>query len=312
MAGSPGARAPIGATFQERLRPGRRWLAAIAPLLLLLVLVTWRAGSPGRPVAFSLSGAAENLAPTALLGTAADQMEARTAKGGAGYTFTIVQRTSIDARPGGPLVEIPDPADRHATLGKTDHYELATYLERGAAAPGGFWLEIRDGPSAGEAPDFEKARYELGAIVLGGTTYRNDGDGWYPTDAPPGIGLDPRTASLLPAMLRGATNAKTADASIPLVAGTSVALQADGRVADMPGIIAVDAESFTELVKPLELLFDDQGRLVSIHAVARNTRLDGYDMIVDTTIAFSYPLLGPDIPKPDPIIDPESIAKGEG
>ena len=284
----------------------------LLPVVLVAGVFTVQAEAAASRHGTLLLTGAEHLAPRDLMAIAAAQLDLATKGGGGGYTFTIVQRTSIDARPGGPLVDIPDPVDRHASLGKTDDYDLAAYVERGAAAPGGFWLEIRDGPAPGDTPDFEKAQYELGAIVRDGKTYRNDGDGWYPTDAPPGIGLDPRTASLLPTMLRDAADPKTSPPDVPLAPGAAVGLQADARIDDMPGVIAVDAETFTELTKPLDLGFDDQGRLVTIHAVARNTRLDDFDMVVDTTITFSYPLFAPDIPKPDPLIDPDATVKGEG
>ncbi len=311
MAGTPARQAADGAVFHARFDRWRSWVVMLVPLLLIVAVLFGRAPGTGSRPLVALGVGASDLTPAELMASAASEFERATALGGAGYTFTIVQRTSIDARPGGPLIDIPDPTDRHASLGQTDHYDLTSYVERGAAAPGGFWLEVRDGPVPGAAPDFEGSAYQLGAIVRDGKTYRNEGKGWYPTSDPPGIGLDPRTASLLPTMLRSATNARSA---VPgdVQPGAAVALQATTKVADLPGIIAVDGETFTELTKPLELAFDDQGRLTAIHAIARNTNLDDYDMVVDTVIVFSYPLFAPDIPKPDPIIDPDATTQGEG
>lgn len=66
MAGTPGMRTASGAAFQERLRPGRRRLAAIVPLLLLLGLAMWRADdSPARSVRFLSTIGAEPSAPAA-------------------------------------------------------------------------------------------------------------------------------------------------------------------------------------------------------------------------------------------------------
>ena len=53
----------------------------------------------------------------------------------------------------------------------------------------------------------------LAALVVEGVTYRNDGSGWYETSQPPGIGLDPASARLLPGMLRNVEGAADAPAS---------------------------------------------------------------------------------------------------
>ena len=186
MARTPARRAQDGATFYSRVGgSGRRWLAGLLPLLVLAAALTPTGRGVVARATGGLGAGAQDASPAALTASAADQLDAAVRQGGGGYTFTIVQRTALDALPGGPLIDIPDPADRHASLGKTDHYEVAAYVERGAVADAGFWSEVRDGPPAGEAPDFEKATYELGAIVRDGKTYRNDGLGWYPTSSPP-------------------------------------------------------------------------------------------------------------------------------
>ena len=304
-------RATDGVAFHAHLGSSRRWIAFAVPALLLAAALTPTGKSLVSRAADSLSAGAPDADPAALTTSAAGELEAATRPGGAGYTFTIIQRTSLDALPGGKLIDIPDPNDRHKSLGATDHYDLAAYVERGAVSPEGFWLEIRDGPAPEAKPDFEKSEYQLGAIVRDGKTFRNDGVGWYPTDVPPGIGLDPRTAALLPQMLRGVTDAKTSTPEKP-VEGAAASVEATTKVVDLPGIIAVDAESFTELTGPIELSFDGAGRLVGLHAIAHNTRIEGMAMTVDTVIELGYPLLAPDIPKPDPIVDPEAATKGEG
>lgn len=259
----------------------------------------------------AMAGAIADLSPTELTTAAADFLDAATAKGGVGYTFEIVQLSSLNQQPGGPLIDIPDPVNRGGSLGKTDHYELATFIERGAVAPGGFWLEIRDGPTKDAKPDFETATYELGTIVRDGLTYRDDGEGWYETKNPPGIGLDPATAALLPTMLRGTTERKDVDTTPADGSQVARTLEATTNVADLPGFIAVDGAPFTAFTGPLELGFDEGGRLVSIHGIARNTNLKAFDLLVDTTMTFTYPTSPPDIPKPDPIIKTDTI-KVEG
>ena len=227
--GSPSGRDP--SSRGSRLADGARFGVVIVVTLAVLGAVAAVRASD-RPSSIALTGALADLSPAELTTAAADVLDAATAKGGTGYTFEIVQRSSLNQQPGGALIDIPDPVNRGGSLGKTDHYELATFIERGAVAPGGFWLEIRDGPTKEAKPDFETAAYELGTIVRDGLTYRNDGDGWYETKDPPGIGLDPATAALLPTMLRGATERKDLDTTPTDGSQVARTLEATTTVAD--------------------------------------------------------------------------------
>ncbi|MEO5965938.1 MAG: hypothetical protein ABIR11_10775 [Candidatus Limnocylindrales bacterium] len=336
MAGSRISDAPGGVAFTRRLGHDHSWLAVMVPLILIGGLVAWRAEGGSIDRIRVLSSGAQDLAPAALLASAADELDQATTGDGAGYTFVVLQHSSINALPGGPLVDIPDPADRHNSLGQTEHLSLGAYIERGAVSPKGFWLEIRDAPAAGKPLDFDALTLHRAALVLDEATYRNDGDGWYADERLPGIGLDPRTAALLPALLRGASDARTVSAdrtdptseertattsapgtagaagassepSIPGTPGIVARLITDAKVSAVPGIMAVDAEAFTELIEPLQLAFDDQGRLVELTAVARNLRLTGYDFLVETTITFAYPVFPPDLPAPKPLLDPADV-----
>ena len=265
-------------------------LVVVAAVGFLLVFVRDR--SVGLP-----AGAA-SITPTSRMTGAASILEQRTAAGGAGLTFEIVQRSTIHARAGGPRIEIPDPSDRHKSLGFADTYDVGSLIERGALTPDGFWMEMRTGPEPGKLPDW-KSPYQFGAISTGGKTYRNDGIGWYPTDDPPGIGLDPRTAHLLPQLLRNA-NALTDTGLKPIDGADLATVSGAAVVADIPGIVAADGANFTELSAPLEFAFDSQGRLAQVHVVARNTNLDVYDLLIDTTIAFVYPDKAEPLPPPAP------------
>jgi hypothetical protein len=248
----------------------------------------------------------------AQLDAAAGMIEATTDADGTGYRFEIVQTSTLHALPDGPRIEVPDPTDPHATLGFADAYQIDTAIEHGVVTPNGFWMEMRSGPTADKAPDFEKAPYRFGTLVKDGITYRNDGDGWYETDRPPGIGLDPATAALLPTLLREATKPKdagTASADAADAGGTELRLvTATGDVADIPGVIAVDGEPFTELTEPVEFGFDDQGRLAKLRVVARNTNHKVFDLIVETVITFDWTV--PPGPLPDPV--PSWTAGGKG
>jgi hypothetical protein len=217
-------------------------LAELAATLLAtaliggLLLFARGHGLPGQAVS---AGAAGD--PSARMAAAAATLEHKTGAGGAGFTFEILQRSTIHARPGGPQIEIPDPNDRHKSLGFADTYDVGALIERGAVTPAGFTMEMRTGPAPGKDPDWKSA-YQFGVISSAGKTFRNDGIGWYPTDDAPGIGLDPRTAALLPDLLRHAT--AVADGGTKPINGADLAMVTGfAKVADVPGVIASDARA---------------------------------------------------------------------
>jgi hypothetical protein len=86
---------------------------------------------PAQPDAVPI-GAQPPASPGLAMADAAARLEAKIANGGPGYTFEILQRSTIHARPGGPLVDIPDPNDRHKSLGLAESLELGSLVERGA------------------------------------------------------------------------------------------------------------------------------------------------------------------------------------
>lgn len=252
----------------------------------------------------SASGAGTTLTPIPAElspAVAASAMSAALAPGAGGISFTVVQQTSIRARPGGPLLDLVDQADPYTVIGQTDTVRQASYIERGGISAEGFWMELRDGPATPDAkPDFENAPFEFGAIVKDGKTYRHDGEGWYPTDQPPGIGIDPATAALLPQLV-GKIAGTTALDPLELDGKTIRQLAAPADISDIPGLLAVDAASFSEITAPIEYGFDDAGRVVRLHAVVRNTRIEDWDFLVDVVITFGYGDAGP-IPDPSPAL----------
>jgi hypothetical protein len=263
----------------------------------------------GALIARSPAGAPPAGPPAALSpATAAAALRAALVPGAGGVSFRVIQQTSVHARPGGPLLDLVDPADPATVIGQTDQLEQASYVERGGVSAEGFWMEMRDGPATPDAqPDFANAPYEYGTIVKDGKTYRDDGAGWYPTDQPPGIGIDPATAALLPQLLGKITKSSPLDPVA--VDGKAVRqLAATADIADIPGLLAVDAASFTELTGPIEYGFDDAGRVVRLHAVVRNTRIEDWDYLVDVVITFGYGDAG-SIPDPVPAL-PASGSKG--
>jgi hypothetical protein len=246
---------------------------------------------------------AESLTPDDAKAAAASKLEAATAKGGAGYVFEIVQTSTIMAKPGGPKIDAPDPADPLRTLRKADEYLFYSLIERGTVTPAGFWSELRVGPNPGEKPDFEKAELRRSALVRDGVSWRNDRDGWYQADVLPGIGLDPETATLLPQLLRNANDA-TAKDGVVVGDKTLPQIAATGREVDIPGLVAAKGVAYTDLIAPIEFALDEQGRLARIHAVALNTTMTDFDLVVDTVIVLRYDDAPGPLPDPVPTWDP--------
>jgi hypothetical protein len=289
-----------GAMVRERISTA----VALVVALALLAGISARLGSP-IPIAFAADS------PDQALETAADKVEAATAKGGSGFAFTVVSRSTLHAREGGPLIEIPDPLDRYKSLGLADLYYVGGSIAEGIVSPAGYFLQMRAGPSTPDAPpDFEKSQPTLAALVRDGTTYRNDGEGWYETDQPPGIGLDLATIALLPTLLRDA-GSPTAKGETEVDGANATKLEATSSIDDAPGLMAIDAASFTELSEPLSFAIDDLGRLVEIRGLMRNTRMETFDLLVEVVITLRYPDPLPALPPPEPIWTPPALPTEE-
>lgn len=333
------ARLTSGAvSFSARQGAQRTLVLALVPILLIAGVALARAGSlaPARPNLFLLTGGAGALPAPALTALAAEELDRALAKGGGGISFEIVQTSTITAVAGGPPVEIPDPTDRTKSLGSAERYVMGTLIERGFATPDGYWMELLHGPEPGAEVGFDvaKAQRSRQALVRDGQQFRNDGEGWHETDALPGIGLDPATIARLAGLVTAAATARdvplelakpidpAAGRDAPLgpetvaldaasVAATIAGLQgvelapvrALAAAADaeaLPGIVAIDLAAVTELVAPVELRFDDAGRLVGLTVLARNTNLDVHDLRVETVITLRYPGSPPELPRPEP------------
>lgn len=279
--------------------------ALVGTLIIAVGLVTIVAVRTG----ISRVGAQNPTTMTAdqLMTAAAAQLEIATGPLGSGYAFDIAQTSTMKAKPGGPRIPIPDPTNGRQIIGEADEYPYYTLLERGIVTQLGFWSELRSWPINAGEPDFDRAELRRSALVRDGVGWRNDRQGWYQADVLPGIGLDPATSKLLPTLLRTAKGAVKAE---DLVVGGATLLRVDatGDKADFPGVVAADGEAYTELTAPVEFAFDASGRLVRIHAVALNTNLDEFDLVVDTLITIRYDGVG-GLPQAEPTWAP---GKGAG
>lgn len=296
------------------IRGSARLMAALvgAAILCLAIGAIVVARTPGLSPAFQLTIGAQVAALSAseLKDGAATKLEEAIAKGGSGYAFEIVQTSTITARPGGPLIDIPSPTNAYEIIGQADTYPLNVMLEAGVVTPDGFWSELRAWPVTGGPPNFEKAELRRSALVRDGVGWRNDRSGWYRAEVLPGIGLDPATAALLPTLLRDAS--EPAKGSNELVDGKSLLrVDATGSEPDIPGVVAADGLAYTKLIAPVEFGFDDLGRLVQIHVIALNTNLTAFDLVVDTLITIRYDDVGA-LPQPDPKFVPASTTEETG
>jgi hypothetical protein len=84
----------------------------------------------------------------------------------------------------------------------------------------------------------------------------------------------------------------------------------------VPGVVAPDLADFTELLAPVELRFDDGGRLIGLTILARNTHLDVHDLVVETVITLRYPAAPAELPVPEPRyveppVDPDAATEAE-
>ena len=245
-------------------------------------------------------GAEPALSARAQLDLATTRMTAAIAKG---FSFTVESRSTLVAKPDGPRIEVPDPADPYKVAGVADTYALGASAATGTVAGSDFFLQMYGGPVTPDAPvDPAKLEPTLAALVRDGKTWRNDGDGWYPTDQPPGIGLDPHTVALLPTLLRDASD--PAAIAPTDVAGAQLPTVAAGATVDAaPGLMAIDAAPFTAFTGPLSFAFDATGRLAQLTATMRNTRVTDFDLLVVTVITFDYDHPG-SIPAPAPTAPP--------
>lgn len=273
--------------FRTRFDPGRTIALLLAPFILVGAVAVGRAAILPQPLdpRFVLSAGVENATPEELLTAAADLLETVTRPGGGGYRFEIIQTSTMVAKDGGP--QIPVPADTgRGTSELVDRYYLHALLEEGVARPDGFWSRMRAGPMVeGRAPDWSGSRVLFEALVRGQERWRDDGEGWYRAEDLPGIGLDPETAALLPTLLRDADDPRDAEDDD---AATARALRADVVREQIPGVIAADGLAFTELLAPLTYGFDAGGRLTRLAVSARNTNMDDFDLVIETTIEIAY------------------------
>ena len=228
--------------------------------------------------------------------SAADTLAAALAKDGSGISFSIVQRSMVRPKAGGRQLVAPDPVDP-AKFVVVDESPFGSLTERGTATADRFYAELREGPAPGQDPDWTTAP-SFQALARDGVIYRNDGEGWYKTDDPPGIGLDPKSMSLLPGVLRNAT--ALSDAGVDPADGSLRDLTGAGRLVDIPGLIAADGKAFTDLTDRITYRLDPDGKLVALRIVARNTNLEAYNLVVETEIRLVYKAV--DLPEPRPLL----------
>lgn len=279
-------------------------LAIIVVAIGLILLVRTQYGVP------SAFGGGQGTPMTAdeLRNAAAGSLEQAIGPGGSGISFDVVQHQTLHAKPDGPRIELRDPADPETIVGVVDEYQVGSILSRGGLTAEAFWMELSVA-SKDQPTEFSAATFFSRVLQRDGELWRDDGAGWYLTDASPGVGMDPATARLLPSMLRslgGATALEPALLDGRLLLGVRGTSTPDA----FPGVIAADGAAFTEQSFTVDCWFDDQGRLVRLEARARNLNQDTYDLVSATTVTLTYGPPG-DPPVPTPTMAPEALPTSE-
>lgn len=273
-------------------------LAALVAVGVAAVVVIAVSTGQGQPVA----------AATSPLAAAASALEAVTAPGGPGYRFDVVQRQVEYPVAGASTLPVADDASRPQTITRrVDHLYVNSILERGRVTPTAFWMEMRFGPDETTTPSFDVAPTMFGVIAKNGKLWRNDGLGWFPTDASPGVGMDPATAALLPKLLRNIGSLKDLG---PDAIGGQPANRYRGQVdvSVFPGVIAADGASFTSSPIGVDAWLDASNRLVALEGRARNLNESAVDLRIVTRITFTYQDAGA---APDPLpLAPAPSASG--
>jgi hypothetical protein len=289
------------------LRAGAKLASAVVGLVLLTVaialIVLARANGPN-PL-WLRGGGPGTLTTEQLQAGAATAFEAALAKGGGGITFQVVQRNTLYAKPSGPPIELRSESDQSQVLGTVDAYYVSGIVSTGAITDSAFWMRMRRGPAKDEAPDFAAGELFFSVLERDGVLWRNDGDGWYQTDASPGTGMDPITARKLPGLLRALQAATSLE---PTVVDNRLLVGVSGitKVDDYPGVIAADGKDFTDATFEVECWFDDAGRLVQLNARARNLNQTTYDLVSQTVVTFGYGNVGTP-PEPTPTMAPQPL-----
>lgn len=289
-------RSPVRLAALRVSRP-RRSVALIGVVLLV-------AFGSGFALGAVLPSSADPLAadyPRPLI-AAADALVAATAPDASGYTFEVVQRQVMRARPGGPRVPVPDPADQTRTLRLADAWYVGGVTSRGAVTPNGFWMEMRAGPGESQPPAFDTAAPLRAVIERDGHLWRTNGAGWFETDASPGQGMDPLTAARLPLLLRRLGGVH--DLGSETIEG--VTLHRYAGIVDTlndPGIAASDGFTFTSPEVPVELWLDAANHLVRLRGTALNLNMVEFDLVIDTMVTFDYAAPGAP-PEPVPTLVP--------
>ena len=121
---------------RERLSGGVALLAAI----ILVGALASRVAVPF-PIAFAAPALAGT--PDDQLTVAADKLEAAKSGNGAGFTFTVVSRSTVHQRDGGPLIEVPDPNDPGAKPDLVSEVYVGGSLADGLVTPDGYFLRAR-------------------------------------------------------------------------------------------------------------------------------------------------------------------------
>ena len=277
--------------------PIRRPAFRILAIVSLLALVALASGS----LAYWLSSRTPSPTPAvqggypALLQKAAADTAARLAPAGSGLSFTALQRQVLYHVAGAPDLTVPNPSASASPL-VVDSFDVGANVTRGFTRGSDFFMEIRGIDPAGTVADFDQGKVIFQVITHAGTIWRNEGQGWYTTDTPPGLGIDPFSLSHLPGLLGHLVSVKDlGDEPFQGQPGHHFSGFIDGS--DWPGFTASDGVTFTSSPIPIDVWVSPDGRLLGLSGQARNLNhqvqdleiVDGLSFAADVPAAFPAP-----------------------
>lgn len=228
--------------------------------------------------------------------SASEDFRARTTTGD-GVAFTVAHRTYLRSSDGQPTIAVADEDKPEASPTMVAEYFAREVLSRGLISPAGFWNEMREAATPGDAVDFATLAPLYAVIERDGLLWRRDGEGpWIQTGVGVGLGMDAVSAERLPGPLCNLAN--FADRGTNTVDGVDLRhFSGIADAVDYPGILVSDGLRFTSSPIPFDVWLDASGRMVRFVSAARNLNETEADLMSEVDVRFTYESLV-DLPLP--------------
>lgn len=230
--------------------------------------------------------------------SAAEKLRSRLEASGEGVSFLVLQRQVLHQTSAAPELRTDADPSPEAGAGPMN----VAYMTRGFARDGVLSMEIRAVDPSLDAPSFEDGLLLFRVLTKDDQVWRDEGEGFYTVDDPPGLGMDPASISRLPALLEHLEH--VVDLGEQIYQGDN-AHRYRGEVAAVrwPGIIAADALAFTESPLELDAWIGQDGELVGLAARTSNLNEEVNHVSVIVNVSFGRDV-PPLMPAPIPLRPP--------